>query len=77
MEGRDSPAGWPREDALRVLNALGTASLLLPQRLSAKPAVLAPLARAVPTNVTLAPLPVQTVLDDLGSVFRSGSSDPD
>lgn len=40
--------------------------------------VLAPLARPVPTNVTLAPLPVPTVLDDVGSVFRSaGSSDGD
>jgi hypothetical protein len=73
VEGRDSPGGWTREDALKILNALGTASLLLPQRL-AKPTVLAPLARPVPTNVTLAPMPVQTVLDDVGSVFRSGGS---
>lgn len=80
VEGRDSPAGWTREDALKVLNALGTASLLLPQRRGAEPAVfaplapLAPLARHVPTNVTLAPLPVQTAIDDDGSVFRSGGS---
>ena len=34
VEGRDSPAGWTREDAMKVLNAVGTAAALLPQHLA-------------------------------------------
>ncbi len=49
IEGRDSPSGWTREDAMKVLNALGTAATLLPQRLS----------RDAPARVSFGPTPAR------------------
>ena len=75
VEGRDSPSGWTREDALKVLNAIGTATTLLPARLTPRPAIslAPPLVIRAPARVTLAPvaLPVHTVIDDVDAVFSS------
>ena len=50
LEGRDSPAGWTREDALKVLNAVGTAAALLPEQLH----------RDAPARVSMGPTPTTT-----------------
>ena len=65
VEGRDSPAGWTREDALKVLNAIGTATVFLPDRLVTREL------RPTPARVAPVPLPVQTVIDEVDAVFRS------